>query len=237
MKKLSLVLVALMIFFSVGISVLAETIEQKDVDVTVQYIQTAEGFNQGPVKNGEGSLITEGGVKVSVSDAPGTARYLVVCPIPKNTEGGRWLIKCLNGKGNFICAYDIYFMDEAGNRINAEGTTVTIDSPVDADNLEFYSVSTDGTAAVPDYSVKNSSVTFTVLGNSYYVFVEKTPTNAAITPTRVANNQSSTKSNTSSEINSVPKTADNTNVAGFVIALVISAASAGMVLKKKSFLK
>lgn len=237
MKKLSLVLVTLMIFFSAGISVLAETIEQKDVDVTAQYIQTAEGFNQGPVKNGEGSLITEGGVKVSVSDAPGTARYLVVCPIPKNTEGGRWLIKCLNGKGDFICAYDIYFLDEAGNRINAEGTTVTIDSPVDADNLEFYSVSTDGTVAVTDYSVKNSSVTFTVLGNSYYVFVEKTPTNAAITPTQVANNQSSTKSNTSSEINSVPKTADNTNAAGFAIMLAISATVAGMALKKKSFLK
>lgn len=237
MKKLSLVLVTLMIFFSAGISVLAETIEQKDVDVTAQYIQTAEGFNQGPVKNGEGSLITEGGVKVSVSDAPGTARYLVVCPIPKNTEGGRWLIKCLNGKGNFICAYDIYFLDEVGNRINAEGTTVTIDSPVDADNLEFYSISTDGTVAVPDYSVKNSSVTFTVLGNSYYVFVEKTPTNAAITPTQAANNQSSTKSNTSSEINSVPKTADNTNAAGFAIMLAISATVAGMALKKKSFLK
>ena len=237
MKKLSLVLITLMVFFSAGISVLAETIEQKDVDVTAQYIQTAEGFNQAPVKNGEGSLTTEEGVKVSVSGAPGNARYLVVCPILKNTDGGRWLIKCLNGRGNFICAYDIYFLDEAGNRINAKGVTVTIDSPADTDNFEVYSVSTDGTSAVPDYSVKNSSVTFTVLGNSYYVFVEKTPTNTAITPTQVANNQSSTKSNTSSEVNSVPKTADNTNVAGFVIALVISAASAGMVLKKKSFLK
>ena len=227
----------LMVFFSAGISVLAETIEQKDVDVTAQYIQTAEGFNQAPVKNGEGSLTTEEGVKVSVSGAPGNARYLVVCPILKNTDGGRWLIKCLNGKGNFICAYDIYFLDEVGNRINAEGTTVTIDSPVDADNLEFYSVSTDGTVAVPDYFVKNSSVTFTVLGNSYYVFVEKTPTNAAITSTQVANNQSSTKSNTSSEINSVPKTADNTNAAGFAIMLAISATVAGMALKKKSFLK
>ena len=237
MKKLSLVLITLMVFFSAGISVLAETIEQKDVDVTAQYIQTAEGFNQAPVKNGEGSLTTEEGVKVSVSGAPGNARYLVVCPILKNTDGGRWLIKCLNGRGNFICAYDIYFLDEAGNRINAKGVTVTIDSPADTDNFEVYSVSTDGTAAVPDYSVKNSSVTFTVLGNSYYVLVEKTPTNAAITPTQATNNQSSTKSNTSSEVNSVPKTADNTNVAGFVIALVISAASAGMVLKKKSFLK
>lgn len=237
MKKLSLVLITLMVFFSAGISVLAETIEQKDVDVTAQYIQTAEGFNQAPVKNGEGSLTTEEGVKVSVSGAPGNARYLVVCPILKNTDGGRWLIKCLNGRGNFICAYDIYFLDEAGNRINAKGVTVTIDSPADTDNFEVYSVSTDGTAAVPDYSVKNSSVTFTVLGNSYYVFVEKTPTNAAITSTQVANNQSSTKSNTSSEINSVPKTADNTNAAGFAIMLAISATVAGMALKKKSFLK
>ena len=235
MKKLSLVLITLMVFFSAGISVLAETIEQKDVDVTAQYIQTAEGFNQAPVKNGEGSLTTEEGVKVSVSGAPGNARYLVVCPILKNTDGGRWLIKCLNGRGNFICAYDIYFLDEAGNRINAKGVTVTIDSPADTDNLEFYSVSTDGT--VTDYSVKDNCITFKISGNSYYVFVEKTPTNAAITPTQATNNQSSTKSNTSSEVNSVPKTADNTNAAGFVIALVISAASAGMVLKKKSFLK
>lgn len=237
MKKLSLVLITLMVFFSAGISVLAETIEQKDVDVTAQYIQTAEGFNQAPVKNGEGSLTTEEGVKVSVSGAPGNARYLVVCPILKNTDGGRWLIKCLNGRGNFICAYDIYFLDEAGNRINAKGVTVTIDSPADTDNFEVYSVSTDGTAAVPDYSVKNSSVIFTVSGNSYYVFVEKTPTNAVITQTQATNNQSSTKSNTSSEINSVPKTADNTNAAGFAIMLAISATVAGMALKKKSFLK
>ena len=57
-------------------------------------------------------------------------------------------------EGIFICAYDIYFLDEAGNRINAKGVTVTIDSPADTDNFEVYSVSTDGTAAVPDYSVK-----------------------------------------------------------------------------------
>ena len=86
MKKLSLVLISLMVFFSAGISILAETIEQKDVDVTVQYIQTAEGFNQAPVKNGEGSLTTEEGVKVSVSGAPGNARYLVVCPILRQIQ-------------------------------------------------------------------------------------------------------------------------------------------------------
>lgn len=245
MKKLSLVLVTLMIFFSAGISVLAETIEQKDVDVTAQYIQTTEGFNQAPVKNGEGSLTTEEGVKVSVSGAPGNAKYLVVCPIPKNTDGGRWLIKCLNGKGNFICAYDIYFLDEAGNRINAKGTTVTIDSPADIDNLEFYSVSTDGTATVTDYSVKNSRVTFTVSGNCYYVFTEKTASNAAITPTQAINNTGtgkrsdsqvnnmSTQTNDSSKVNSVPKTSDNTNTAGSVIAFIISAVVAGVVLKKK----
>jgi hypothetical protein len=171
----------LMVFFSAGISVLAETIEQKDVDVTAQYIQTAEGFNQAPVKNGEGSLTTEEGVKVSVSGAPGNARYLVVCPILKNTDGGRWLIKCLNGRGDFICAYDIYFLDEAGNRINAEGTTVIIDSPADADNLEFYSVSTDGTVAVTDYSVKDNCITFKISGNRYYIFTEKTASDISVT--------------------------------------------------------
>ena len=176
----------LMVFFSAGISVLAETIEQKDVDVTAQYIQTAEGFNQAPVKNGEGSLTTEEGVKVSVSGAPGNARYLVVCPILKNTDGGRWLIKCLNGRGNFICAYDIYFLDEAGNRINAKGVTVTIDSPADTDNLEFYSVSTDGTVAVTDYSVKDNCITFKISGNRYYVFAEKTASDISVTQTPTA---------------------------------------------------
>ena len=219
----------LMVFFSAGISVLAETIEQKDVDVTAQYIQTAEGFNQAPVKNGEGSLTTEEGVKVSVSGAPGNARYLVVCPILKNTDGGRWLIKCLNGRGNFICAYDIYFLDEAGNRINAKGVTVTIDSPADTDNLEFYSVSTDGTAAVPDYSVKNSSVIFTVSGNRYYVFTEKTASDISVTQTPTAG---STGTGSQSKCNFVPKTADNTNILGLVIALVISAATALLLGKK-----
>ena len=229
MKKLSLVLITLMVFFSAGISVLAETIEQKDVDVTAQYIQTAEGFNQAPVKNGEGSLTTEEGVKVSVSDAPGTARYLVVCPILKNTDGGRWLIKCLNGKGDFICAYDIYFLDETGNRINAEGTAVTIDSPADADNLEFYSVSTDGTVAVTDYSVKDSCITFKISGNRYYVFTEKTASDISVTQTPTAG---STGTGSQSKGNFVPKTADNTNILGLLIALVISAATVLLLGKK-----
>ena len=229
MKKLSLVLITLMVFFSAGISVLAETIEQKDVDVTAQYIQTAEGFNQAPVKNGEGSLTTEEGVKVSVSGAPGNARYLVVCPILKNTDGGRWLIKCLNGRGNFICAYDIYFLDEAGNRINAKGVTVTIDSPADADNLEFYSVSTDGTVEVTDYSVKDNCITFKISGNRYYVFAEKTASDISVTQTPTAG---STGTGSQSKCNFVPKTADNTNILGLVIALVISAATALLLGKK-----
>lgn len=219
----------LMVFFSAGISVLAETIEQKDVDVTAQYIQTAEGFNQAPVKNGEGSLTTEEGVKVSVSGAPGNARYLVVCPILKNTDGGRWLIKCLNGRGNFICAYDIYFLDEAGNRINAEGTTVIIDSPADADNLEFYSVSTDGTVEVTDYSVKDNCITFKISGNRYYVFAEKTASDISVTQTPTAG---STGTGSQSKCNFVPKTADNTNILGLVIALVISVATALLLGKK-----
>ena len=219
----------LMVFFSAGIYVLAETIEQKDVDVTAQYIQTAEGFNQAPVKNGEGSLTTEEGVKVSVSGAPGNARYLVVCPILKNTDGGRWLIKCLNGRGNFICAYDIYFLDEAGNRINAEGTTVIIDSPADANNLEFYSVSTDGTVEVTDYSVKDNCITFKISGNRYYVFAEKTASDISVTQTPTAG---STGTGSQSKCNFVPKTADNTNILGLVIALVISVATALLLGKK-----
>ena len=219
----------LMVFFSAGISVLAETIEQKDVDVTAQYIQTAEGFNQAPVKNGEGSLTTEEGVKVSVSGAPGNARYLVICPILKNTDGGRWLIKCLNGRGDFICAYDIYFLDEAGNRINAKGVTVTIDSPADADNLEFYSVSTDGTVAVIDYSIKDNCITFKISGNRYYVFTETTASDISVTQTPTAG---STGTGSQSKCNFVPKTADNTNILGLVIALVISAAMALLLGKK-----
>ena len=219
----------LMVFFSAGISVLAETIEQKDVDVTAQYIQTAEGFNQAPVKNGEGSLTTEEGVKVSVSGAPGNARYLVICPILKNTDGGRWLIKCLNGRGDFICAYDIYFLDEAGNRINAKGVTVTIDSPADADNLEFYSVSTDVTVAVTDYSIKDNCITFKISGNRYYVFTETTASDISVTQTPTAG---STGTGSQSKCNFVPKTADNTNILGLVIALVISAAMALLLGKK-----
>ena len=219
----------LMVFFSAGISVLAETIEQKDVDVTAQYIQTAEGFNQAPVKNGEGSLTTEEGVKVSVSGAPGNARYLVICPILKNTDGGRWLIKCLNGRGDFICAYDIYFLDEAGNRINAKGVTVTIDSPADADNLEFYSVSTDGKVAVTDYSIKDNCITFKISGNRYYVFTETTASDISVTQTPTAG---STGTGSQSKCNFVPKTADNTNILGLVIALVISAAMALLLGKK-----
>lgn len=73
MKKLNLVFVALLIFFSMGTPVLAGTTEKKDVDVIAQYIRETEEFHQVPGKNGEGNLITKEDIKVSVSDAPKTA--------------------------------------------------------------------------------------------------------------------------------------------------------------------
>lgn len=243
MKKISLILVALMIFFSVGISVSAETVEQQDIDVIAQYIQTTEGLNKAPIENGKGSLTTEEGGTVSVSGAPGTARYLVVCPISKDTEGGTWLIQCLNGRGNFICAYDIYFLDEAGNRISANGAIVTINSPTDTDNLIVYAVSSAGAVTAANYSVQNNCVTFTVSGNSYYVFAEHAASQISATPTQTPNNgEDSNKSgsqsnNNESQTNSVPKTADDTNVAGFEIVLVISAAVIGIIFKKRNSYK
>lgn len=73
MKKLSLVLVALLIFFSIVTPVRAGTIEKKEVDVIAQYIRETEEFHQVSGKNGEGNLIKKEDVKVSVSDAPKTA--------------------------------------------------------------------------------------------------------------------------------------------------------------------
>ena len=235
MKKISLILVALMIFFSAGISVSAETVEQQEIDVIAQYIQTTEGLNKAPIENGKGSLTTEEGGTISASGAPGTARYLVVCPISKETEGGTWLLQCLNGRGNFICAYDIYFLDEAGNRISAKGAIVTISAPMDTDNLTVYAVSSDGVATATNYSAQNNCVTFTVSEYSYYVFAE----NAASQITADSNQSGSPANgeNGESQANAVPKTADDTNTAGFEIGLLISAAVIGIMLKKRNFLR
>lgn len=245
MKKISLIVVALMIFFSAGVSVSAETVEQQDVDVIAQYIQTTEGLNKAPIENGKGSLTTEEGSTVSVSGAPGTARYLVVCPISKDTEGGTWLIQCLNGRGNFICAYDIYFLDEAGNRISANGAIVTISSPVDTDNLTVYAVSSAGAVTAMNYSALNNCVTFTASEYSYYVFAEKAASQISATPTQTPDNGAGSNQsdrpangeNGESQANAVPKTADDTNTAGFEIALLISAAVIGIILKKRNSYK
>ena len=80
-----------------------------------------------------------------------------------------------------------------------------------------------------DYSVKDNCITFKISGNRYYVFTEKTASDISVTQTPTAG---STGTSSQSKCNFVPKTADNTNILGLVIALVISAATALLLGKK-----
>ena len=165
MRRLLAALLAVVLVCSMSIPAFAAE-EEKENNVTVKYVTTVEGAYVAEVKNGAASIHTDG-VSVSVTGAPSNAKTLVV--IPMTGDALRWIDSCVDGEAK--AAYDIHFEDTEGNRIGANGVSVSV--AASGSELTVSSVNTSGADKNLSATVSNGSVSFTTDGNNYYVVWEK----------------------------------------------------------------
>lgn len=165
MKRLLATLLAVLLVCSMSIPAFAAE-EEKEDNVTVKYVTTVEGAYVSDVKNGAASISADG-VSVSVTGAPSNAKTLVV--IPMAGDALSWIDSCVDGDAK--AAYDIHFEDAEGNRIGANGVSVSV--AVSSSELIVSSVNTPGADKSLSSTTSGSNVTFTTDGSNYYVVWEK----------------------------------------------------------------
>ena len=165
MKRLLAALLAVVLVCSMSIPAFAAE-EEKENNVTVKYVTTVEGAYVSDVKNGAASISADG-VSVSVTGTPSNAKTLVV--IPMAGDALSWIDSCVDGDAK--AAYDIHFEDAEGNRIGANGVSVSV--AVSGSELIVSSVNTSSTDKNLSSTTSGSNVSFTTDGSYYYVIYEK----------------------------------------------------------------
>ena len=165
MKRLMTMLLAVILVCSMSFPAFAAQ-EEKENSVTVKYVTTVEGAYVAELKNGAASINADG-VSVSVTGAPSNAKTLVV--IPMTGDALSWIDSCVDGEAK--AAYDVHFEDAEGNRIGANGASVSV--AVSGSELTVSSVNTSGTDKSLSSTTSGGSVSFTTDGSHYYVIYEK----------------------------------------------------------------
>ena len=170
MRRLLWALLAVVLVCSMSFPAFAAE-ENKEQDVTVKYIITVEGEYRAEIKNG--TAAAEG---VTVTGAPANAKTLVVVPIPSSvSEAYDWFSDCLEKIGNPLAAYEVYFLDANGNRISADGATISIAVSGNKD-LTVCSLTTGGDYKDLSAEMGNGSAVFTANGGDYFILTEKKST-------------------------------------------------------------
>ena len=165
MRRLLAMLLTVVLVCSMSFPAFAAQ-DEKENNVTVKYVSTVEGAYVAPVQNGVASINADG-VSVSVTGAPSNAKTLVV--IPMTGDALRWIDSCVDGEAK--AAYDIHFEDTEGNRIGANGVSVSV--AASGSELTVSSVNTSGTDKSLSSATSGGSISFTTNGNYYYVIYEK----------------------------------------------------------------
>lgn len=162
------------------------------------------------------------GTKITVDHIPGGAMKLFIYPIPKSQKKAwTWIENCFEGKRTPIHAFDIYFADESGNRMNANGAVVTIVCSHCSGKVVPYSLTINGTVKELNSNIRSDSVTFTTDGSHYYVMTDKISESATDDEQKTENQESAGKKADSSA--KIPKTGDNSRLGMWFILVLISA--------------
>lgn len=155
--------------------------EPKDIGVYVKYVDNTVWNTVPTDENGEGSATLPDGTEVGISDADKTKGQLVIDPIT-DKEALDWINSVTDGKVKAPHPFHIYYLDDNGNLINANGISVSMKPGNTLQNPVVYSLKSDGSMELLSADVKNGMITFTTDGSPYYVLGEKDSTIATLPP-------------------------------------------------------
>lgn len=128
------------------------------------------------VEKGKGEVALSDGTVVTVEGESLTdgLLFLVEAIDQMDTNRYGWIAKCMEGLGNNLRIYDIYFVDGSGQRYEVtEKMTVTISLNGEFRSPTVYYVSSAGSVYRMESSVANDNISFETTHNSYYVLVEQ----------------------------------------------------------------
>lgn len=154
---------------------------KKDIGVYVKYVDNTVWNTVPADEKGEGSATLPDGTEVGISDADKTKGQLVIDPIT-DKEALDWTAGVTDGKVRAPQAFHIYYLDNNGNLINADGVSVSMKPGDTLQNPGVYSLKSDGSLSLLSADVKNGTITFTTDGSPYYVLGEKDSTIATLPP-------------------------------------------------------
>lgn len=214
MKKGFTLFLALCLLLSQSITAFAVE-EDKQADVIAKAVRTFVGVYPADIDDDTAKVITDDGITITVTDVPDGAVRLMVVPVPKGEkEAWKWITACLDGTGTPIHTFDIYFEDQNGNRISANGAKVTIDCSYCSGTPKVYSLTTGGKVRALNDSAHGTAVTFTTNGSTYYVIADKTPADHPGNP-------------------DIPKTGDNSSIALWSGTMLVSMSALWLLWKRR----
>lgn len=146
--------------------------EQKDIGVYVKYVDNTVWNTVPTDEDGDGTATLPDGTEIEISNADKTKGQLVIDPIT-DKEALDWINSVTDGKVKTPQAFHIYYLDNNGNLINADGVSVSMKPGNTLQNPVVYSLKSDGSMELLSADVKNGMITFTTDGSPYYVLGEK----------------------------------------------------------------
>lgn len=209
LKKVITAMSAAMLICSCGMTAFAAEAnlntdtEQKDIGVYVKYVDNTVWNTVPTDEDGEGSATLPDGTEVEISNADKTKGQLVIDSITEK-EALDWTAGVTDGKVKAPQAFHIYYFDDTGNLINADGISVSMKPENTLQNPVAYSLKSDGSMELLSANVKNGTITFTTDGSPYYVLGEK---DSGSTP---------------SDPGDSPQTGDNSHMALWIALLAAS---------------
>lgn len=174
MKRILPLLLAVLLMFSIPVTVFAVEDQGESVDVTAKYIKTVEGEYASEVVDGRAEIELPDGTTVSITGIPEAEPFIKVIPVPQaETEAITWFEGVIEGIGTEPWPYMILLVDGDGNEKNANGVTVTMDIPDGINDPIVIAVDSDGTKTELAATVKDGKITFEADGSDFYVVAEK----------------------------------------------------------------
>ena len=185
LKKVIAAMSAAMLICSCGMTAFAAEAnlntdtEQKDIGVYVKYVDNTVWNTVPTDEDGDGTATLPDGTEIEISNADKTKGQLVIDPIT-DKEALDWTAGVTDGKVKAPQAFHIYYFDDTGNLINADGISVSMKPENTLQNPVAYSLKSDGSMELLSANVKNGTITFTTDGSPYYVLGEKESTIATL---------------------------------------------------------
>lgn len=156
-----------------------------DFGVYATYKEGQKSYFTAETKDGKSEIQIPDGTSIAAEGISEDIRSLVVYPIvSEDTEAWAWFLACMNGKGINFAPYEIYFLNQNGEKTSAENVMITISMPQSMKNPAVFSLSSSGNLKKLSAQNSGGGVAFQTDGSEYYVLAEETA--PAVTPTPAA---------------------------------------------------